>query len=244
VRIGLVSDIHGNDVALEAAVSDLERFEPDVVVSLGDVAQGGAEPAASLDRLRALGTRNVLGNSDAFLLETPEKSPEPLTERALEVREWSLAQLDRGHLDFIRSFEATVEVVAAGHRILCFHGSPVSYDDVLLAEWKGATLAPYERADDVDLLAGGHTHTQWARRVGGALFVNPGSIGLAYDRHVAEEDLTLGPVAEYALVFVDDLGLSVEFRRVDYPVEKLRDAIRSSGRPYADEFAAEWRGAS
>jgi hypothetical protein len=45
-------------------------------------------------------------------------------------------------------------------------------------------------------------------------------------------------------VFVDDLGLSVEFRRVDYPVEKLRDAIRSSGRPYADEFAAEWRGAS
>jgi hypothetical protein len=85
---------------------------------------------------------------------------------------------------------------------------------------------------------------QWARRVGGALFVNPGSIGLAYDRHVAEEDLTLGPVAEYALVFVDDLGLSVEFRRVDYPVEKLRDAIRSSGRPYADEFAAEWRGAS
>jgi putative phosphoesterase len=244
VRIGLVSDIHGNDVALEAVVADLERFEPDVVVSLGDVAQGGAEPAESLERLRALGARAVLGNSDAFLLDVPEDSPEPVTERQLEVREWSLARLDRGHLDFIRSFETTVELVAGAHRILCFHGSPVSYDDVLLPEWEGATLAPYEGSDEVDLLAGGHTHTQSARRVGEALFVNPGSVGLAYDRHVADEDLVLLPVAEYALVFVDELGVSAEFRRVGYSLEQLRDAIRSSGRPYADEFAAEWRNVS
>jgi predicted phosphodiesterase len=54
MRIGLISDIHGNDVAFAAVVDDLERFEVDTVVSLGDVAQGGAEPAASLDRLRAL----------------------------------------------------------------------------------------------------------------------------------------------------------------------------------------------
>jgi predicted phosphodiesterase len=38
----------------------------------------------------------------------------------------------------------------------------------------------------VDLLAGGHTHLQWTRYVDGALFVNPGSVGLAYDRFDAE----------------------------------------------------------
>src|SRR5262245_24611444 len=123
MRIGLLSDVHGNDVAFAAAQADLERFEPDVVVSLGDVAQGGAQPGEALERPRALRARAVMGNSDAFLLEIPIDSPEPLTERALEVREWSLAQLGDERVDFMRSFEATVELDAAGTRILCFHGS-------------------------------------------------------------------------------------------------------------------------
>jgi putative phosphoesterase len=241
MRIGLISDIHGNDVAFAAVVDDLERFEVDTVVSLGDVAQGGAEPAASLDRLRALGARNVMGNSDAFLLEVPADSPEPVTERQLEVREWTLEQLEDEQLSFMRSFEPTVELVAEPHRILCFHGSPVSYDDVLLPEWEGATLAPFKRQGAFDLLAGGHTHTQWARRIGSALFVNPGSVGLAYDRHLPEDDFSLASVAEYAIAFVDELGLSVEFRRIAYSLAALRDAVLSSGRPYADEFFGEWR---
>lgn len=241
MRIGLLSDMHGNDVAFAAVVEDLERFEPDLIVSLGDVAQGGAEPAATLDRLRSLGTRTVLGNSDDFLLEVPVASPEPVTERQLEVREWSLAQLDEEHLVFMRSFEPTVELQVDSQRILCFHGSPGSYDDVLLAEWKGASLGPYQAEDSFDLLAGGHTHTQWTRRIGDALFVNPGSVGLAYDRHLPDDDFRLAPMAEYAVAFADELGLSVEFRRVPYSLAALREAVLSSGRPYADEFMGEWR---
>jgi putative phosphoesterase len=240
MRIGLLSDMHGNDVAFAAVVEDLERFQPDVLVSLGDVAQGGAEPAATLDRLRSLGARTVMGNSDDFLLEVPVDSPEPVTERHLQVRDWTLAQLDEEHLSFLRSFEPTVELSVDSQRIVCFHGSPSSYDDVLLAEWKNASLAPYERSE-ADLLAGGHTHTQWTRRIGEALFVNPGSVGLAYDRHLPEDDFWLAPVAEYAVVFVDELGLSVEFRRVPYSLATLREAALSSGRPYAKEFVGEWR---
>jgi putative phosphoesterase len=239
MRIALTSDVHGNDVALAAVVAELERLDPDVVVSLGDVAQGGAEPAAVLDRVRSLGARTVMGNSDAFLLEVPTDSPEPVTERQLEVRDWSLAQLRDEHVSFIRAFEPTIEVVVDGHRLLCFHGSPASYDDVLLPEWPQATLAPFE-GHEADLLVGGHTHTQWTRRIGNAVFVNPGSVGLAYDRHRPDDELVLLPVAEYAVVFVDELGLSVEFRKVPYSLDALRDAVRSSGRPFADEFAAEW----
>jgi putative phosphoesterase len=239
MRLALISDMHGNDVAFDAAVRDLERLDPDVVVSLGDVAQGGAQPAQTLDRLRALGARTVMGNSDDFLLEVPPDSPEPVTERQLEVREWTLGRLAGEHLAYLRSFEPRVELSLGGHRVLCFHGSPASYDDILLAEWPDASLAPWE-GSQAELLAGGHTHTQWSRRIGGALFVNPGSVGLVYDRHVPEADLQLAPVAEYALVLVDDLGVSVEFRRVPYSASALREAVRASGRPYAEEFASEW----
>jgi putative phosphoesterase len=238
MRLALVSDMHGNDVAFEAVVRALERLEPDLVVSLGDVAQGGAQPAQTLDRLRSLGARTVLGNSDAFLLAVPVDSPEPVTERQLEVRNWTLGELDAEHESYLRSFEPTVSIELAGQRILCFHGSPRSYDDVLLPEWPDATVEPFA-TPGTDLLAGGHTHTQWTRCIGDALFVNPGSVGLAYDRHEGDE-LRLAPVAEYALVVVDDLGLSVELRRVPYSLEALRAAVLASGRPSADEFAAEW----
>jgi putative phosphoesterase len=239
MRLALISDMHGNAVAFEAVLDDLDRLEPDVVVSLGDVAQGGAEPAQTLERLRSSGAQTVMGNSDDFLLEVPTDSPEPVTERQLEVREWTLAQLSDDDLSYLRSFEPTVELSLGGHGVLCFHGSPESYDDILLPEWENATLAPFE-GRKADLLAGGHVHTQWCRQIGDALFVNPGSVGLAYDRHVPDAELRLAPVAEYALVFVDDLGLSVELRRVPYSFARLREVVHGSGRPYADEFAAEW----
>jgi len=123
--------------------------------------------------------------------------------------------------------------------ILCFHGSPASYDDVLLPEHQGASLRPFQ-GFGVDLLAGGHTHTQWVRRIDEALFVNPGSVGLAYDHHQPDAGRKVSPVAEYALVIVDDLGLSVEFRRVPYSPVDLKTAAASSGRPYAHEWADQW----
>jgi predicted phosphodiesterase len=75
-----------------------------------------------------------------------------------------------------------------------FHGSPHSYDDVILPDSPDAEVERILGGSGVDVLAGGHTHMQWTRYVDGALFVNP------------------GPVLEdraYAIV----TGGSVEFRR-------------------------------
>src|SRR4029078_2277907 len=91
-RLAVISDQHGNDVAFRTAVEDVERLGVEEIVCLGDVVQGGTEPAQTLDRLAALGCETVLGNADAFLLEVPADSPEPVTDRQLEVREWTLSQ--------------------------------------------------------------------------------------------------------------------------------------------------------
>jgi predicted phosphodiesterase len=206
--LALVSDIHGNDAALAAVVAELERLGIEQVVCLGDVAQGGPQPAEVLDRLTALGWPVILGNADAFLLELPAESPEPLTEAQLERREWTLAQLSEAHLGQIRGFPPTLDVEVDGLTLRAFHGSPGSYDDVVLPETPDAQAERMLGGSGVDLLAGGHTHLQWTRYVDGALYVNPGSVGLAYDRfddeHLPKE------IAEYALV----TGGSVEFRSI------------------------------
>jgi len=239
VRLALISDQHANDVAFGSVLEDVERIGVDEIVCLGDVAQGGAEPAQTLDRLAALGCETVLGNADALLLEVPTDSPEPITERLLEVREWTLSQLDSSQLDRIRSFAPSVRREPDGVALLFFHGSPGSYHDVLLPESGDGPLEPFV-GHDAALLAGGHTHLQWSRRLGDALYVNPGSVGISYDRH--RDPLALRPLAEWALVTVTDGAVAVEFRQVPYAVEEVRAAAARSGRPHADEWAAQWSG--
>ena len=53
--------------------------------------------------------------------------------------------------------------------------------------------------------------------------------------------MKVSPHAEYAIVFADALGLSVEFRRVAYSFAAVREAVLASGRPYAEEYLAQWR---
>jgi predicted phosphodiesterase len=237
VRLALISDVHGNRVALDAALADIERLGVDGGVCLGDVVQGGPQPAEALDRVAGLGWPVILGNADDFLLRVPEDSPEPISERQLEVRDWTRSRLARAHFAQIESFAATVELeLGEGGRLLAFHGSPRSYDDVLLPETEPG---PAFEADAA-VLAGGHTHLQWTRRIGAALFANPGSIGLAYDRHRPPDEIRPTPVAEYALLHADAGGAAVEFRRVPYDVKPLLAAAAAGGRPDAAEYAALW----
>jgi predicted phosphodiesterase len=215
-RLALISDQHGNDVAFRATVEAISRLGVEEIVCLGDVAQGGDEPAQTLDRLAALDCETVLGNADAFLLEVPTDSNEPVTEQQLERREWTLSQLDASHLEQIRSFAPTVQREVGGVPMLFFHASPRHCEDVLLPESDGEALRPF-LGHDAALLAGGHTHLQWTRRIGDALYVNPGSVGLSWDRHT--DPPVIRPLAEWALVTVEDGVVAVEFRQVAYAAE-------------------------
>jgi predicted phosphodiesterase len=177
VPLALVSDIHGSDDAFAAVVAELAERGIDRAVCLGDAVQGGDQPREVLDRLASLGWPVVLGNADAFLLEVPEDSPEEITAAQLEKREWTLAQLDEQRLDQIRSFAPTLELeFDGGVRLRAFHGSPRSYDDLIFPETSDAEVERLLGGSGVDVLAGGHTHRQWARFVDGALFVNPGPV--------------------------------------------------------------------
>jgi len=235
MRLALLSDQHGNDVAFRSIVEDVERIGVDRIFCLGDVAQGGAQPAQTLDRLAGLDCETVLGNADAFLLGEDNEEPTP---ELVEVREWTLSCLDDRHLDQIRSFSPTIELELEGQKLLFFHASPQSFDDVLLPDTDD-DLDPW--LVDADLLAGGHTHKQWTRRLGQALFVNPGAVGLAYDYHQPEDDFRFDAVAEYAVVTIGPHGPSVEFRRVRYSLEELRRAVLASGRPNAEHHIGRYR---
>ncbi|HEU5369582.1 MAG TPA: hypothetical protein VFU69_14005, partial [Ktedonobacterales bacterium] len=127
-----------------------------------------------------------------------------------------------------------------GQRLLCFHGSPTSYNDILLPGTPGEDwqrlLGPYAPA----IMTGGHTHTQQMRSVGAGLFFNPGSVGLVYDVLLPADQLYINAWAEYAILTVEQGRLSLDFRRVPYDVEQLIHIYRASGRPHSESRIAEY----
>jgi putative phosphoesterase len=228
-KLALISDVHANDIAFRAVLEDIERSGVDEIICLGDVVQGGPQPTETLDRLRAIGCRTVLGNADALVLEVPTDPREPADETTLKVREWTLAQLDSSHIDAVTNFAPVVNVELAGAKLVCFHASPRSYYDVLVPESDGSALEPFLGIRAADLLAGGHMHRQWTRRIEDALYVNPGAVGVY-------PDAASPTIARYAQVIVDELDakVAIEFKAVPYAYAQLERAVRENGLPHPD----------
>jgi putative phosphoesterase len=242
MRTALVSDVHGNAVALDAVLADLDRESVDQVVALGDMAQGGPQPAEVVDRVEALGWPVVLGNADDFLLD-PAAGAEEANASQLEARAWSVERLEAKRLETIRGYAPTQEAeLGNGHTLLAFHGSPGSYDDFLFPATPDRVFRALLGDARASVFAGGHIHLQFLRRVGDAVFVNPGSVGLSYDHEQAGDELRADPWAAYAMIETDDAGgLEVAFRRVPLDRDAILAAVLASGLPHAEEIAARWR---
>lgn len=245
MRIAIFSDMHGNAVALDAVLADLRRAPADRLVCLGDAVQGGPQPREVVARLRALACPVVLGNADDYLLTGADSGAEAMDDarraRMETVRAWSIAQLDAADRAFMRTFSSTVTLdLGDGRRLLCYHGSPRSFDDVILPATPDAEVRALLEPQPNTIYAGGHTHLQFLRHFGRTFHFNPGSVGFAYRHDQGDDPFTLDPFAEYALLTADGDYLGLEFRRVPFDVAALRRAYRESGRPFAADAEAQF----
>lgn len=241
MRVALFSDIHGNAVALDAVLAGLEQEPVDQLVCLGDVAATGPRPREALARLQALACPVVMGNTDAWLLNPEPWPAEDEDARAvLAVELWGAGQLTETDRAFIRTFRPTVEVpIGAGQTLLCYHGSPRNYTDVIRAATPADVLDEYLAGIDARILVGGHTHEPMVRVFGEKLLVNPGSVGLP---RIQVGNEAWNPLwAEYAVLEARNGQLSVDLRRAPVDFERLRNSVVESDMPYGDLWLRDWR---
>ena len=241
MRVAIIADIHANLVALDAALADIEALRPDRLVCLGDVAATGPQPRPVVERLRGLGCPVVMGNADAWLLDPPAKvSADQDMRRFEEIDRWCAAQLAPADLDYLRTFAPTVELpLGDGAVLLCFHGSPRSYDDIIVATTPDDELARMLDGRRATILAGGHTHAQMLRRHQQMIVLNPGSVGLPFESSGAGGGRN-PPWAEYALVEYVRGRLGVELRRVPLDAGAVVRAALDSGMPHAVWWSQDW----
>src|SRR4051812_45491604 len=246
MRIATISDMHGNNVALDAVVDDIQHESVDQIVCLGDAIQGGPQPAEVVARLRELRCPVVMGNADAWLLTGEETGAEPVDserQRKLDaVRDWSLQQLSDADRAFIAGFQPTIKIALGdGRNLLGFHGSPTSFDDIIVPTTSEDEVQHLLGGFDPHILTGGHTHIQQIRHLRRSFYFGCGSVGFAYRHNQPDGQFRADPWAEYAILTVDGPRTALEFRRVPFDVDALIAVYQASGRPYGDEAADQYR---
>ncbi|MBZ7921124.1 metallophosphatase family protein [Ensifer adhaerens] len=219
MRLAVIADIHGNDLALEAVLADIDTLGITDIVNLGDHLSGPLNAARTADILIERGIPSIRGNHDRYLLTIDPRK---------------LGQSDRAAYDQLqpqhREWLATLPV-AHVHKetfFLC-HATPTDDETYWLeALTSDGTVHMAARSAieaeaagiDYPVILCGHTHIQRAVRLSdGRLVVNPGSVGCpGYDddQPVPHKVEAGSPDARYAIIEKAGAGWSVTFRNVPY----------------------------
>jgi predicted phosphodiesterase len=216
VRVAALYDVHGNVHALEAVLTDLQREGVDVILFGGDLAWGPF-PKATLELARSLPNAEfVRGNADEM------NSMEATSEEFAERRAFVVGQLDDEQIDWLetRPFSWSADDT------LFVHANPRDIETPYF-EWSAEEKLAAALADVAESrVVSGHVHMQSNRAVGDKEWTCAGSVGFPYEDE---------PGA-YWVLLVDG---APQFRRTDYDVELAAAAVRESGHPWAERYAAE-----
>lgn len=239
MRVGFISDIHGNLFALESVLADLEKQNVDRVVCLGDICFG-PQAHECLARVRALECPIVLGNWDAWSTEGFPPADDPIGVMLYEIGDWWASLLTDDDRAFVKSFVRTLDVATEDGTVLhCYHGSPRSFNDWIFATTPDDDLKPMFAGVEAPILVGGHTHLQMVRRWGPQMIINPGSVGQPFSQWWPKT-IRVGSWAEYGMITAADGWLQIDLRRVPFDVEGLLEFCRASGMPHGQWWIDSW----
>lgn len=239
MKIALLADMHGNDVAMKAALEHLDaQGGADAHWVLGDYAALGHAPVATLELLKSLpNAKFIRGNTDRYTVagDRPPTTPTredvlanpALFERALGIEAnfaWTLGAItNAGWLDWMKALPVQFsETLPDGRRVLCVHARPGLDDGPGFDGMTADEIRPLLDNVAADLVIVAHTHVPYQTKVDEKLVVNPGSIS----NHLDDDKR-----AKYAIIHADENGCEIEFHRVAYDVEKVIETLDKIDHP-------------
>jgi putative phosphoesterase len=229
-RVAVITDIHANLPALEAALRRIDELGIDRVYCGGDLVGYGPHPDEVCALIEQREIPTIYGNYDyAIARDLHDCGCAYITPHDREIGqlsvEWTLVNTSQAAKDFMRDLPFDLRFEVAGTSVHLVHGSPRKVNEYLFED-KPASL--YERlaaAEDAELLVFGHTHKPWVREFGGVRFVNCGSVGKPKDGD---------PRAAFAVIG----GKEVAIERVAYDARAVAAEVKQAGLPaeFADKL--------
>ncbi|MBN2111908.1 metallophosphoesterase family protein [Candidatus Woesearchaeota archaeon] len=209
-KIAVIADIHSNLEAFKAVLDSIKKRGIKEIYCTGDIIGYGASPNECINLARKMKIKCVAGNHDFYVIAADDISW--FTPAGQDALRWTHKKLTKANMNFLKKLPATR--IEKG--IYFVHGSPrdplheyifPESDDWELKKFFG--MAKKSR-----MLALGHSHIPFEKKVNGYLVFNPGSVGQPRD---------CDPRASYCIL--DTQTKKIEFCRVAYDISKAAEKI-------------------
>jgi putative phosphoesterase len=233
-QIAVITDVHGNLPALQAALARIDELGIERIYCGGDLVGYGPHPNEVCALIAERRIPTIYGNYDyAIARDLDDCGCAYVTPHDRELGqqsvEWTLAHTDQRSKDWMCELPFDLRFNVGEHDVHLVHGSPRKVNEYLFED-KPASL--YERlaaAETARTLVFGHTHKPWVREYGGVLFVNCGSVGKPKDGD---------PRGAFAVLTAASGAPEVTIERVEYDAQAVADEVAAVGLPaeFADKL--------
>jgi putative phosphoesterase len=235
VSVAVITDIHANLPALEAALGRIDELGIERVYCGGDLVGYGPHPDEVCALVAERGIPTIYGNYDyAIARDLDDCGCAYVTPHDRELGQrsvaWTLEHTGQAAKDFMRALPFDLRFEVADRRVHLVHGSPRKVNEYLFEDKPDRLYERLAAVEDANALVFGHTHRPWMREHGGVLFVNCGSVGKPKDGD---------PRGAFAVLELDERGvLSARIERVAYDAEAVAREVAAVGLPaeYAEKL--------
>lgn len=230
MKIAIISDVHGNSLALQKVLGAIKENQVDYIVNLGDCLFGPLDPAGTAEILINLNIPTVCGNQDRELYESDTGS---------ETLDYVKSQLSESHMSWIKNL--TMIEFFLDDFLLC-HGTPFNDIDYLLYDVTPQGAVARTNQGLQELLRGierkyifcGHNHLAGVKELeDGRVIINAGAVGIqAYDDDVPYYHIMQSgtPQAHYTLFELNGDSWSANDIAVDYDYESAAKLAEKNNR--------------
>lgn len=248
MRIAILADIHGNPIALDAVLRDVEmQGGVDGYWILGDLVAIGHGPVQVLERLTQLtDVQFIRGNTDRYVytgdrppptLEGAKNDPDllPALVEVAATFAWTQGAItDAGWFEWLGKLPFELRTTLPnGTRFLGVHASPDRDDCGIQPGFSQLEMESLLANCQADLVCVGHTHLPLDVHLNDKRLVNVGSVS-----NPVPPDLR----ASYAILEADETGYEIELRRVDFDREAVIAAVQAIKHPGADFIIRHMQG--
>ncbi|MAT42979.1 MAG: hypothetical protein CL609_11595 [Anaerolineaceae bacterium] len=187
-KIGLIGDVHAEDILLSSALSFLIKQSVDLIVCTGDIVNGIGNVNDCCKLLKEHQVLTVRGNHDRWYLTGQNMEIAKVTKKS---------ELSNSSDQFIRELPEIIEFQSLSGKILLCHGigkydmKKINEDDYGYALESNYELQEVVHSHTYQFMINGHSHRRMIRKFNDLIVINAGTLLQAHEPTISILDINL-----------------------------------------------------
>lgn len=224
MKIGVITDIHSNSIALNEVLKEFEKINVDKIICCGDIIGIGPHPEETVQMLIQIKDKLIIvaGNHEQYLLNgLPEKvhdDKRSMNLQEIENHKWTHDKLSETSKKFINSFQLYKNLEIEDKKIYVIH-YPIDKAGKYKKHIRNATIEEHKQlfsGINADIFIYGHTHTTCVHEQNDKFYINPGSLGCPQTSNIAN----------CGILTIENEILKFESLKIEYDVKKVIQEIK------------------